>query len=98
MKLPGTITWRDTARMPSLWGLDVRILVILLLPLMLPLWRFEALIVCGATGLFFIFAALRYGLTPEEALRRLRALVAGRPRALLPLHRPVMVIWRGDAE
>ncbi|MCY4590020.1 MAG: IcmT/TraK family protein [Alphaproteobacteria bacterium] len=95
MKRPGTIAWRDTARMPALWGLDVRVLVILLLPLMLPFWRSEALILCGVFAVFFIVAALRFGLSPDDAVRRLRTLLAGRRRALLPVHRPVIFIWPG---
>ena len=95
MKRPGTIAWRDTARMPALWGLDARVLVILLLPLMLPFWRREALILCGVVAVVFIVAALRFGLSPDDAVRRLRTLLAGRRRALLPVHRPVIFIWPG---
>ena len=71
--------WRDTARIPRLFGLDARILLLLLLPVIVPVAKLPLLLVCSVIGTGFVIAEQWFGLTPDAALRRLRFRLAGRP-------------------
>ena len=82
--------------MPQLLGLDARVWILLLLPVAAPVWKLEVLVACGAAGGFLAAARAWRGLTPETALRRVRAALAGRRRAAMPEHRPVKTAWRGE--
>lgn len=88
---PHRIAWRDTAAMPRLFGLDVRLLLIAVLPLVSPVAKESLFIGCSAIVLLFTAIDLRFGLGVEDALRWLRARAAGRRRAVSPRRRPVTI-------
>ena len=90
--------WRDTARMPRLFGMDVRILALLLVPLLAPVLKLELFIACGLLGGGFAGAELWLGLAPDAALRRLRAALAGRRHAVLPCHWRRKTLWTGSED
>ncbi len=92
------IAWRDTARIPKLFGLDARILVILVLPVLSPVGKLPLLLACSVVGVGLGVAGLWFDLTPDAAIRRLRARFAGRCTAVLPEHRPVKTLWTGEQD
>ena len=91
MERDGRLVWRDTARMPALWGFDVRLLLVSIVPVVSPVAKAELAVVCFGGVAVWVAIEAWTGLGVEEGWRWLRARAAGRRRAVSGRLRPVLV-------